>query len=210
MLSSQIALAMIDLCAHRRAGVTRTRPAFLLAIMQQTNRRYVQSKGRVSQRGNKWTESLSRPMFLSPITWLHDVAGTFMDSLIQCWWIKTKLRWTGLNLVCDEPHAIPTARKNKHFINNKTLLYFIFSGWFNHFSQHFFLECLLPVCENGVCIDELSPILISHHSWCGHFLVYYTTVAAYSPCSRKVDIWTTWPWQYGDNEISLMTLPERF
>lgn len=138
MLSSQIALAMIDLCAHRRAGVTRTRPAFLLAIMQQTNRRYGQSKGRVSQRGNKWTESLSHPMFLSPITWLHDVAGTFMDSLIQCWWIKTKLRWTGLNLFCDEPHAIPTAKKNKHFINNKTLLYFIFSGWFNHFSQHFF------------------------------------------------------------------------
>lgn len=100
--------------------------------------------------------------------------------------------------------------KNKHFINNKTLLYFIFLLWFNLFSSTFFPEYLLPACENGVCIDELGPILISHHSWCGHFLVYYTTVAAYSPSSRKVDIWTTWPWQYGDNEISLMTLPERF
>lgn len=150
--------------------------------------------------------------------WLHDCAGTFMDCLIQCWRIKTKSRQTGLKPLCDESRHIGRTlegggkqQKHKHFINNKTLPYFISSSDSIHSLQHFFfLECLLPARENGVCIDELGLILISHHSWCGHFLVYYTTVAAYSPSSRKVDIWTTWPWQYGDNEISLMTLPERF
>lgn len=154
-------------------------------------------------------------MFLSPLMWLHDCAGTFMDCLIQCSWIKTKSSQTRLKLLCDESQRIVRTLKNKkqkhkHFINNKTLLYFISSPDSIYSLQHFFPECLLPARENGVCIDELGLILISHHSWCGHFLVYYTTVAAYSPSSRKVDIWTTWPWQYGDNEISLMTLPERF
>lgn len=131
--SSQIALAVIDPLARHRAAETRRHPAFLLAIMQPTNQRHGRSKGRISHRGNKWTKSLSQPMFLSPITWLHDVAGTFMDPLSRSWWIKTKLSWTGWNLFCDESHT-----KNKHFINNKALLYFIFSGWFNHFSLHFF------------------------------------------------------------------------
>lgn len=122
-----------------------------------------------------------------------------MDCLIQCWRIKTKSRQTGLKLLCDESRHIgrileagKNTQKHKDFINNKTLPYFISSPDSIHSPQHFFfLECLLPARENGVCIDELGLILISHHSWCGHFLVYYTTVAAYSPSSRKVDIWTT-------------------
>lgn len=162
-------------------------------------------------RRNKWGKSLSQPMFLSPLTRLHDCAwGTFMDCLIQCWQIKTKSSQTGLKL--------SLWRVSQHIVHQKTNILLTIKHCFILFSpsdsicfpQHFFPEYLLPACENGVCIDELGPILISHHSWCGHFLVYYTTVAAYSPSSRKVDIWTTWPWQYGDNEISLMTLPERF
>lgn len=109
-------------------------------------------------------------------------------------------------------------RVSQHIVQQKTNILLTIKHCFISFSRsdsiyfprRFFQEYLLPACENGVCIDELGPILISHHSWCGHFLVYYTTVAAYSPSSRKVDIWATWPWQYGDNEISLMTLPERF
>lgn len=131
--SSQIAWEVIEPRVRHRAAETRRHPAFLLAIMQPRNQRHGPSKGGISRRGNKWTKSLSQPMFLSPITWLHDVAGTFMDPLSRSWWIKTKLRWTGWNPFCDESHT-----KNKHFINNKTLLYFIFSGWFNHFSLRFF------------------------------------------------------------------------
>lgn len=153
--------------------------------------------------------------------WLHDCAGTFMDCLIQCWRIKTKSRQTGLKPLCDESrHIGRTLEGGAGGDNNKNtnilltikhgLILFLPLIQSILFSIFFFLECLLPARENGVCIDELGLILISHHSWCGHFLVYYTTVAAYSPSSRKVDIWTTWPWQYGDNEISLMTLPERF
>lgn len=64
-------------------------------------------------------------------------------------------------------------------------------------------------CVEGVSfIDEF--LLIYHHSHCGHFLVYYTRVTAYSPHSTKEEIWTTWPWQYGDNEILLMILPRGF
>lgn len=151
-------------------------------------------------------------MFLSPLTWLHDCAGTFMDCLIQCWRIKTKSSQTALNLFCDESPSILYNKNKTNILLTIKHCFILFSPSYSiYFPQHFFFpECLLPACENGVCIDELGPILISHHSWCGHFLVYYTTVAAYSPSSRKVDIWTTWPWQYGDNEISLMTLPERF
>lgn len=149
-------------------------------------------------------------MFLSPLTWLHDCAGTFMDCLIQCWQIKTKSSQTGLNLFCDESSSILYTKKANILLPIKHCFILFSSSDSIYSPQHFFPKYLLPACENGVCIDELGPILISHHSWCGHFLVYYTTVAAYSPSSRKVDIWTTWPWQYGDNEISLMTLPERF
>lgn len=158
---------------------------------------------------NKCGKSLSQPMFLSPLTWLHDCAGTFMDCLIQCWQIKAKSSQNRFKPLRRWVSQLIAEQKSKHFINNKTLFYFILSPWFNLFPStiFFFPKNLLPACENGVCIDELGPILISHHSWCGHFLVYYTTVAAYSPSSFKVDIWTTWPWQYGDNEISLMTLP---
>lgn len=149
-------------------------------------------------------------MFLSPLTWLHDCAGTFMDCLIQCWQIKAKSSQTGLNLSCDEYHSTLYTKKTNILLTIKHCFISFSRSDSIYFPPHFFPEYLLPACENGVCIDELGLILISHHSWCGHFLVYYTTVAAYSPSSRKVDIWTTWPWQYGDNEISLMTLPERF
>lgn len=154
-------------------------------------------------------------MFLSPLMWLHDCAGTFMYCLIQCSWIKTKSSQTGLKLLCDESQHIVRTLKKKNKNTNILLTikhcFILFLPLIQSILfSIFFPECLLPARENGVCIDELGLILISHHSWCGHFLVYYTTVAAYSPSSRKVDIWTTWPWQYGDNEISLMTLPERF
>lgn len=136
-------------------------------------------------------------MFLSPLMWLHDCAGTFMDCLIQCWRIKTKSRQTGLKLLCDESRHI--GRKGGKETNKNTNILLTIKHCLILFLpliqsilfSIFFLECLLPARENGVCIDELGLILISHHSWCGHFLVYYTTVAAYSPSSRKVDIWTT-------------------
>lgn len=89
-------------------------------------------------RRNKWGKSLSLPMFLSPLTLLHVCAGTFMDCLIQCCRIKTKSWQTGLNPLCDESPSILYTQKNKHFINNKTLLYFIFSLWSNLFSSTFF------------------------------------------------------------------------
>lgn len=87
---------------------------------------------------NKCSKSLSQPMFLSPLTWLHDCAGTFMDCLIQCWQIKAKssqnqfkpIRLWGSQLIVEQ--------KSKHFINNKTLFYFILSPWFNLFPSTFF------------------------------------------------------------------------
>lgn len=133
--------------------------------------------------------------------------------------LKTKSRQTGLGRLCDESRRLgcwlegrENAPKNTNILLTIKHCLILFLPLIQSIllSIFFFPECLLPARENGVCIDELGLILISHHSWCGHFLVYYTTVAAYSPSSRKVDIWTTWPWQYGDNEISLMTLPERF
>lgn len=85
-------------------------------------------------RRNKWAESLSQAMFLSPLTWLHDCAGTFMDWLIRRRQIKTKSSQTGSEA---RPWRV-SRQKNKHFINNKTLLYLIFSLWFNLFSSTFF------------------------------------------------------------------------
>lgn len=102
-------------------------------------------------RRNKWGKSLSQPMFLSPLMWLHDCAGTFMDCLIQCWRIKTKSRQTGLKPICDESRHIGRTlegwekqQKHKHFINNKTLPYFISSPDSIHSLQHFFFFSGVP------------------------------------------------------------------
>lgn len=90
--SCPIAFAGIDPCTcRRRAAAIRMHPPFLFTIMQQTKQKN-QSKGGISFRNNKWTKSLSQPMFLFSITSLRGVAGTFMVCLIQSWWIKTKLR----------------------------------------------------------------------------------------------------------------------
>lgn len=73
-----------------------------------------------------------------------------MDCLIQCWRIKTKSRQTGLKPLCDESQHIGRTleegegggggeqQKHKHFINNKTLPYFISSPDSIHSLQHFF------------------------------------------------------------------------
>lgn len=87
---------------------------------------------------NKCGKSLSQPMFLSPLTWLHDCAGTFMDCLIQCWQIKAKSSQNRFKPLRRWVSQLIAEQKSKHFINNKTLFYFILSPWFNLFPSTIF------------------------------------------------------------------------
>lgn len=89
------------------------------------NKRHQHSRDKVTADwGNKWAESLSQAMFLSPLMRLQDCAGTFMDCLIQCGRIQTKSRQTALKLLGDAARRKNT-QKHKDFINNKTLPDFI-------------------------------------------------------------------------------------
>lgn len=151
-------------------------------------------------------------MFSFPLTHLHTRSVTFTTHSVQHGWITAKSTQTWFP---DSPHLMTrsqnTTQQRESTLWAQACYFIIFSSlWFNLFFLAFFLECLLPACENGVYIDELGPDIDFPSLWCGHFLVYYTTLAAYSHSSCKLDIWTTWPWQYGDNEISLMTLSQRF
>lgn len=101
--------------------------------------------------------------------------------------------------------------------NNKNILWTLlgcfitsYSFWFNLFSSPAFLSAFFLPVKMRFILMSWALILISHHFCCGHFLVYYTTLAAYSHSSCKLDIWTDWPWQYGDNEISLMIFGKDF
>lgn len=117
------------------------------------------------------------------------------------------------NLVSRLPSSddsLPEHNTTTHYEHwSVILLYFLLFDLI-YFSLLFFLSAFFLLVKMGFILMSWAPILISHHSRCGHFLVYYTTLAAYSHSSCKLDIWTTWPWQYGDNEISLMTLSQRF
>lgn len=89
-------------------------------------------------RRNKWGKSLSLPMFLSPLTWLHVCAGTFMDCLIQCWRIKTKSWQTGLNPLCDESPSILYTQKTNILLTIKHCFILFSPSDPIYFPQHFF------------------------------------------------------------------------
>jgi len=142
-------------------------------------------------------------MFSFTVTHLHTCSITFMTDSIQRGWITAKSSQTWFP---DSPHLMTpsqnTTQQRKSTLWTLARYFIIFSSlWFNLFFLAFF--SWVP----SSCLWKWG---LYWWAGCGHFLVYYTTLAAYSHSSCKLDIWTTWPWQYGDNEISLMTLLQRF
>lgn len=91
-------------------------------------------------RRNKWGKSLSQAVFLSPLTRLHDCAGTFMDCLIRCGQIKTKSSQTSLNLVCDQTGCAPWTQKTNILLTIKHCFILFSCSDSIYFPQHFFFR----------------------------------------------------------------------
>lgn len=120
----------------------------------------------------------SRPTFAFTVTHLHTCSITFTTDSIQRGWITAKSSQTWFP---DSPHLMTrsqnTTQQRKSTLWTLACYFIIFSSlWFNLFFLAFFLECLLPACENGVYIDELGPDIDfpSLPVWTFSGLLYYT------------------------------------